>query len=350
MSGSREDDILSRIPGIEDTNDSATDTSEDTSQGTGGDAGIDDTDKSAIDGVFSGRGTKDAPDKAAAQQPPIVRRHDGLVERQSTTNPRTRDLVDPVTGAVVANGGIERRVYETAQRTQRENQQLQQQLREATTRVEALSSANTLGQQLGLSSEHQTAALRVMSDFIRDPVKTVEYMIAEVKAKGYSIPSLEGQGGQSDMAAFQRMLDERLAPLTQQRQQEVQLQQAEANARRELDNFLNQEPDARNNLDVISQMLTQDRQLSLPNAYIRLLRWSAQNGFDPSQPLGPQIEARQTQQPPLPVSQTRTPRPMPNGRTMSNGVVPTEQRRSFDENTDWRDIIDASMREAGINR
>jgi hypothetical protein len=188
-----------------------------------------------------------------------------------------------------------------------------------------------------------------MADFIRDPVRTVEYMIQEVRSKGHHIPALEGAGtSQLDIGAVQRMLDERLRPITSRYEMEQQQVQREQSARRELDTFIQQVPDVRSNLDVISNMLREDQGLTLHTAYLRLVEYAADNGLDHRQPLGPQIQARQNTQ--QPGSQPRQQRPLPNGRPTMNGAAPLEARRGFDENTEWSDIISSSMREAGFNR
>lgn len=340
MSGSSsEDDILGNVPGLED--DSGSD--EGTSEGSSTPAS--DTE----DTGSAGEPSEATPSQAKEGQPPIVRRSDGLVDRQSQTDPRVRDLVDPATGQIVAKGGIERRIFDKAQRAEQQANAFRSQLQTANTQLETLRSVNSVANQLKLQPEQQVMAMRVMSDFMKDPVTTIEYLIGEVKAKGYQIPSLNGAGQQTDMAAFQRMLDERLAPMMQERQQQAAAQQAQVRAKETLDNFLGQEPDARANLDILANMIEQDQQLSLESAYIRFMRWCMVNQLDPTQPVGPQVQSRDQQQQQSPGNQPRQPRPLPTGRPM-NGQVGAVERRPFDEHSEWSDIIKQSMAEAGMQR
>src|SRR5215469_18244538 len=189
---------------------------------------------SSNDGRSSAQPTTEQPQPR--QQ--VRRRHDGLVEVPNPQNPNTRDLVDPVSGRVVAQGGIERRIYEDSQRTQRENNALKQQVAGM---QNALRSSNEVLQEaarLGVQPQDQMIAIRVMSDFMRDPVRTLQSLVEEVKSKGYQIPFLEqGVSQGMDLNAIGRMMDARMQPMLQRNQQEVQLQQARQQAERDLQVF-----------------------------------------------------------------------------------------------------------------
>ena len=62
-----------------------------------------------------------AAELSSLTQQPIVADMTDCIEQPNADNPRVRDLVDPITGTIVAQGGIERRVYEEGQRHAREN-------------------------------------------------------------------------------------------------------------------------------------------------------------------------------------------------------------------------------------
>ena len=73
--------------------------------------------------------------------------------------------------------------------------------------------------RLNVAPQDQIIAIRVMADFMRDPVKTLQYLVEEVKSKGYPIPFLEqGVTPGMDLNAIQRMIDNKMAPITQQQQ------------------------------------------------------------------------------------------------------------------------------------
>lgn len=339
MSGSQsDDDILANVPGLEDDGDEHETGSQPEESGTG-----------RVDNDNTGR--QEQSNAQPEDDARIVKRTDGLVERANAANPRVRDLVDPMTGQVVAQGGIERRIYEQSKRHERDAQTLRRENEQLKAQANGYQQANSLATQLGLSAEAQSTALRVMSDFTKDPVRTIEYLIAEVKGKGYNIPSLNGQGQATDLEAFAKLMDSRLAPIMQERQQQQRIQEANERGKRELDNFLEQAPDARANLDILAEMLTGDQSLNLNSAYIRFLTWCSANQLDPTQHVGPQLQARQQQQQPSPADQPRQVRPLPGNRGMNNGsAIPVGSRAVHDENSEWSSIIGDSMLEAGYNR
>lgn len=342
MSGT-ESEILKNIPDMGD-------------EGGGDDAGgIGDSGDSGSsnDGRSSAQpdqGTADTGRQATAQQG-IRRRHDGLVEVPNAENPNTRDLVDPVSGRVVAQGGIERRIFEDSQRTMRENNQLKQQV---TGLSNALRQSNEVIQEaarLGVQPQDQLIAVRVMSDFMRDPVRTLQALVEEVKAKGYQIPFLaEGVTPGMDLSAMSRMIDGKLSPIMQERQQQQQYQQARAQAQRDLESFIGDNPEANSNLDVLSEMLQAQPGLPLQSAYTKMIRWAHENGLDWTQPLKQQIAAmqqRQQQPPPQQVDQ----RPLPGRRSVNAQVTQrvNGDGQTHNENSSWSDIIRSAMRDSGMS-
>ena len=239
MSGT-EENILNSIPDLQDggsggdtggTADSGQ--AQTSAQPTQGDAG---------EGQTSAQPTESGGEGGAAQQPTqqqVRRRHDGLVEVPNPDNPNTRDLVDPITGRTVAKGGIERRVFEEGQRHARENNQLKTQLANASKQLSSINEVTQEAVRLNVAPQDQVIAIRVMADFMRDPVRTLQNLVEEVKGKGYQIPFLEqGVTPGMDMSAIQRMIDSKLTPLTQQRQQEQEQIQQKQKAEADLSVFL----------------------------------------------------------------------------------------------------------------
>jgi len=306
---------------------------------------------SSNDGRSSAQPTTEQPQPR--QQ--VRRRHDGLVEVPNEQNPNTRDLVDPVSGRVVAQGGIERRIYEDSQRTQRENNALKQQVAGM---QNALRSSNEVLQEaarLGVQPQDQLIAVRVMADFMRDPVRTLQSLVEEVKSKGYQIPFLtDGVTQGMDMSALSRMIDGKLQPIMQQRQQELQQQQFRQQAERDVQAFTEANPESTQNLDVLSEMLQAQPGLPLHEAYTKMIRWAHENGLDWTQPLKQQIAAlRQQQTTPQqpPESYRIEQRPLPGRRSVTNQQtqrVNGATGSQFNENASWSDIIRDAMRESGV--
>lgn len=351
MSDTTEKSILSSIPDLDDnTPDTGTDTdgtSAGEGEGSSTETATDDT-TTTVDGASSTVGKTDAPN----EPPAIPRKHDGLVEKQNPNDPRVRDLVDPNTGLTVARGGVERRIFEGAQRVHRENNQLKQRLQVAETAANNSNEIVKLGTTLGVQHSDQVAALNLMSQFLKDPVKMLEALVVEVKSKGYQIPFLEqGVSPGMDTAAINRMLDQRMAPITEQRQAQEQKAQFEVEAKQTLDNFLDDHPEGFHNLSVLGEMIMSDPKLTIQNAYVNLVKWCAANGFDYTQPIKPQVEARQNQQQPAKTQAQNNPphsAPLPNGRQPAR-TTPVNDAVQFDETASWSDIIRHAARESGYS-
>jgi|SRR5215469_15570968 len=310
---------------------------------------------SSNEGRSSAQPTQGGIEQSSGTQPPAQasfrRRHDGLLERPNADNPNTRDLVDPVSGRIVATGGIERRIYEDSQRVTRENNQLKQQVAGLTNSIRQSQEVIQEAARLGVGPQDQRIAIQVMADFMRDPVRTLQSLVEEVKAKGYQIPFLtEGVTQGMDMQALSRMIDGKLAPIMgQHQQQQVQIQ-ARQQAERDLDSFLQDNQEANENLDVLAEMLQAQPALPLQSAYTKMIRWAHENGLDWTQNLKQQIAAMRQQQPTQPRVEQR---PLPGQRSVSqqtttrvgqNGVG-TQQ---FNENASWADIIRSAMSESGL--
>jgi hypothetical protein len=282
---------------------------------------------------------------------PVRRRHDGLLEVPNAENPNTRDLVDPISGRTVARGGIERKIFEDGQRTQRENNQLKTQLTNA---QRALGSINEVTQEavrLNIAPDDQKVAIRVMSDFLRDPVKTLEYLVEEVKAKGYQIPFLaQGVSQGMDLGAISRLIDNKMQPFTQTQQQQRQQAEMRQRAEADLNAFLGDNQEAQANLDVLAEMLQAQPGLTLQSAYTKMIRWAHENGLDWTQGLKSQIAAQRSQQPTQQSTQQQQTRPLPGGRSSAargtplNGSAPPQAN----ENASWSDIIRQAMQENGV--
>lgn len=346
MSGT-ESEILKNIPGMDD--DAGMEGGD---VGGGGDVG---EQGSSNEGRSSAQPTQgvesDEQQRARRNEPQTIRRrHDGLIEVPNQQNPNTRDLVDPVSGRVVASGGIERRIYEDSQRTQRENNALKQQITGMQNTIRQSNETIQEAARLGVQPQDQLIAIRVMADFMRDPVRTLQSLVEEVKSKGYQIPFLEqGVTPGMDLSAMSRMIDGKLSPIMQERQQNLQQQQARQAAQRDLDTFMQSNPEANNNLDVLAEMLQAQPGLPLAEAWVKMIRWSYENQLDWTQPLKPQIVQLQQQGQQQPAPQQHD-RPLPGRRSVN-----TQQTRSVNgqgqvhsENSSWSDIIRDAMRDSGM--
>lgn len=349
MSGTVEDSILGSIPDIHDDVDAggSADGNQSTDAGGGGGGQT-----SAQPTGANNTGSTDVQQQQPHQT--VRRRHDGLVEVPNAEQPNTRDLVDPITGRVVAKGGIERRVYEEGQRHSRENNQLKSQLANASRQLAGINEVTQEAVRLNVAPQDQLVAIKMMSEFLRDPVRTLETLVAEVKSKGYPIPFLEqGVSPGMDMAAIQRMIESKMAPLTQQQQAARVQEEHKARAEADINSFLEDNQEANSNLDVLAEMLQAQPGLSLHNAYTKMIRWAHENQLDWTQPLKQQIAAVRQQPNP---QQQQTQQPAPARPIPGRGVQPTSATpvgngavAQYNENASWADIIRQSMQEHGVN-
>jgi len=345
-----ESNIIGNIPDFDD--DTENDTSETETEDTDSESTDDGDD--AGDTSTTASSTENDASKPAADAP-IVRR-DGLHEVVNPDDPRSRNLVDPATGQVVARGGIERRIFENSQRLTRDNASLLQRVQAAETSANNANEIVKLGSNLSLSSSDQTASFNLMSQFLKDPVRMLEQLVIEVKSKGYDIPFLEnGVTPGMDTAAISHMVDARMQPITEANRARDNEAAVHTQARKTLETFLDRNPEGEHNLSVMAEMITKEPGLTIDDAYMRLIKWSSSNGYDYSQPLQQQINARNNsqQQPVGNSTQTSTqPRqvvaPLPNGR-QPNRVAPINEPAMYDENASWETIIRRSMRDTGMS-
>lgn len=291
-----------------------------------------------------------------------IQRRDGNVEVPNKTDSRVRDIVNPKTGEIIAFGGRERTYFETAQRAQHMLGLAQRKMQQLESSAQSSNAIVQEATKLNLSSQDSTVALNIMSRFLKDPVKVLEEMVAEVKSKGYPIPFLEnGVTPGMDMAAIARMIDTRMAPLTTQQATEQQNEQVRAQAKETMDNFLDSYPEAQHNLGTLAEIMTASferdgKHMTIQDAYVTFVKWAASQGLDYSLDVKPQIEAKfRNQQQPTnqqPINQPQTQRaPLPvNGRPQVNGQEQTtDSAVVFREDARWDDVVRHAMRQAGYS-
>jgi len=147
-----------------------------------------------------------------------------------------------------------------------------------------------------------------------------------------------------DKKALGAMLDQRLPGNQQQQQQQPDpVKQAEDEARA----FATAHPDALLHQDVIIGLVQKNPNMSLDEVYWELRKQVVNNGYDWSQPLGPQYQARQQQQ------QQGNPKPMPNGNGQASAHVPVGDvlKNSTAGDDDSIDsIVRSAMKETGYRQ
>lgn len=258
-------------------------------------------------------------------------------------------------GKVIAESGFAARMYNANKRMKTQLEERTQQLNEIASSVGELKSLATSIRSYNLENTEVAQALDLAGRMKRgDHVGVAKEVLAMIVAQGYNITDLLGGdvGDTVEMKAIQRMLDERLAPITRQEQSRVREQEVQTTAMRQYQQFVSQNEHAEVHADVIAALAKRDG-ITVQTAYNRLLETAYQNGLDFSQPLRPQILARKEaagnpngQQPQnKPNAQTK---PMPNGAaTRMNGGAPQIPMASADD--DWGSIIKDVQRTIGVH-
>lgn len=261
-------------------------------------------------------------------------------------------LIDRETGQVIVQGGVARRRYEY--KAINNFHKVERQLQEATTKLQAFEQVNTIHKEMGMQPQEAVQAAQVFTALKKDPVKTIGILIAEAKARGFK---LEDLAGQIDVMAISNLIDERLKPVTDRFAQQNNVDKDDAELDNKVNRFFTRHPEAKLHEGELAKIIIHARdnlgeELSPEEALIQLGRFAINNGYDLSQPLAPQIAARNqqggTQQNGGSAQRTQSSKPLPLGKhTLSDNV--TDADKQFDHTASTQDIVKDAMRKAGYN-
>jgi hypothetical protein len=183
-------------------------------------------------------------------------------------------------------------------------------------------------------------SLRLMKDLRSNPTGTLQTLLAELAASGVDLSSIVTG---LDMKAMSAMLDQRIPQQQQQQQQADPVKEAENEAR----DFATAHPDALLHQDIIVSLAKNNPNMKLEQLYWELRKSVADNGYDWSQPLGPQHAARNPQS-----GQQQQRKPMPNGSGGTGfqdaGEVMKNKVGSDDDSIDA--IVRSAMKETGYRQ
>lgn len=251
-----------------------------------------------------------------------------------------QDLVDGQ-GNLIAQGGKERRFYETAQRERSRADNLEKELTTIKAQMDAVNNAGTLGTQYSLTPEEITTGAQIIAAYKNNPVETIQYMLTQAQASGHNIDALTTGG--LDMSAVKQMLDTALQPLVSEHQERVDTQAAQSRATSVYNNFMAKYPDSAVHEDTLARLLNEDTSLSPEAAYFKLQSYYARNNLDWTKSLA-QLQQAATV---AATSAENTQQALPEG-SIANANV-TDKPQVADVNTSTDDIIRDAMAEAGIN-
>lgn len=203
------------------------------------------------------------------------------------------DIVDK-DGNIIATAGAMRRMHDTLERGRRQVDELTRINQQQAAALEQHKEISSLAQAGNLMPDEVKQAI-AMASMVKGGkvVEVAKMMVARAMAEGHNATTILGEevGDSVDMQALRQMLK----PITDNmsRQQEETAQQTEA--KRAYTEFVAQHPYSDVHADTIAGLMKSNR-MHPTEAYKTLRRYAAERGFDFSQPLGPQAEARLQEQ------------------------------------------------------
>ena len=246
-------------------------------------------------------------------------------------------------GEVVAKGGMERRFYDKAVKSDRDARNAQQQVETLQGQLSALQGMGNLSTQYGITPEEVSTGAQLMKSFNDNPVDTVKYLLTQAQSMGHNV---DGIGGSTDMSAIKQMMSEMMAPITNEHQQRAEDAQIETESKEIYDDFMTQFPDAEVHQDSLAQLIQNDQSLSPVAAYYKLQAFYGQKGLDWTKPLDV-LKDEMANRPAV----NQVPNVPSQGTVPSGGNVPQQNvidtADIADVGTSSDDIIRQSMIDAG---
>lgn len=296
-----------------------------------------------------GTGTgADSPTQPTTQQQPQQTGQGNQDPQQQQTGRTRRDAQGNVTdqsGNILARAGHERRIWERAEQATRYARTLERDIQQLRAAAEQNNALNDMPRSLGLQPNEVQTGLQIAASFKQDPIGTLKYLLTETQAMGHNVNTLLGQQNGVDMNAIARMIDNKLGPLQKDREQQARYEVAQREAQREYQAFVSRHEYATVHEDAILRLMQADPQLSPDAAYYKMQAYAATNGLDFSKPLAPQIGAARGQG-----STQISTQQGPSMPSKSGNAPVTDQARVASEGDSWADIINTSMRDAGLRQ
>lgn len=206
------------------------------------------------------------------------------------------NIVDPKTGTIIAKAGSERRLFEKSNRLNTRLETTERELNEYKKFVDqGRNLANEIKKHNFTPQELQEYMDTVVL-YKTNPLEAAKRIVANVASMGYNVSEIVGNGvGDAvDMKAIQRMIDEKLSPITSYQQQERQTQATQQELQGKLQQFFDQHEYADIQAPVIDKLIGQRPDLTPSQAYYEVKTFCAKHGLDMSRPLEPQIRERQS--------------------------------------------------------
>lgn len=262
---------------------------------------------------------------------------------QQTTN-LGQDLIGP-DGKVVAKAGAERRFYEEAQRLRREHQHFTQNvLPEIKSQYRAMESElNSYKTMMNnfkandLSAQDLQTGIDFVKEWKKNPQNVVKFLLTTLQSNGINV-DIEGMQSSINAESISQMMDRKLRPFIEEREQRVEQQQLNDKAVSDYQSFIQQYPDSIVHDKTLAYMIRQNPSLTPEVAYYKLKNYYLQKGLDFNKSLEEIAQTPNNGAQGLP----KTP------NVSANVVQNINQHDKFGANDTYQSIIRRTMVDAGI--
>jgi hypothetical protein len=283
--------------------------------------------------------TTEQPQQPTAQEPQLAEGLTRLANGMIVN--KTHDVVDEQ-GNIIAKAGVMRRMHQEKVNSTRQIEEL---TRDLNRMKEVQSDGQQFMQQaanVGLDKNDLGEAMRLAGMVKSGKVaEAAKELVAMAMAQGHNATDILGSevGDSVDMRALNRLVEDKLRPITDKASREQAEIEAAERGQRLYNEFVQTHPNADIHQAAIASLMKQ-RGLNPTQAYYEIRDFASRNGLDFRQPLLQQIEQRrQSQQQQQPQVQTNQP-PVPTGRANSPAASTQQQQRpAANVSSSYSDII-----------
>ena len=257
------------------------------------------------------------------------------------------DIIDPRSQQIIARAGSERRLFENNERSKYRIAELEETLVKAKKELADVQFLNGIPQKYGMNNDEVFQALEITTLFKKNPVEAARKVVELAVSQGYNVSDILGKdvGDAIEMRAVQRMLDEKLRPVTQQFEQQKRLSEQEEAIQQNIERmnaWMDTRPYAETHIGVLDNLIASNPGMTPDEAYYELRSYCQQHGLDFTKPLQPQIRALEEQKNNPQQQQQRRNPPIPGRggasqqRTQQTNIDDTQM---FDPSMSWSDIV-----------
>jgi len=225
---------------------------------------------------------------------------------------------------------------------QRQVSHLNQQAQQNVGLLEKARDIASLPQKLGLNESDFNEAMGILAKWRSDPVGTARDVVSRTIALGHNVSDILGRdaGDALEMGAIRQLVNEMTRGQRERESNEAAATQRNNAIVARYNSFMARYPDAAVHEQSIAHLMN-THGLQPEEAYHEVKYFALQHNLDFTQPLGPQIQARQRNG--NGQRSTRRAPMVPSGGRMNNNTA-TEPNMA-DANSSWSQILSTVMRE-----